>query len=46
MRWLNGHVETHGRAFVFVSCVIGPKDIEANAAIDLAARALRSSHVL
>ena len=46
VRWLNGHVETNGRAFVFVSCVIGPKDLDANAAIDLAASGLRSSHVL
>ena len=45
VRWLNGHIETNGRAFVFVSCVIGPKDLEANAAIDLAASAVRSSHV-
>lgn len=46
VRWLNGQVERDGRVFVFVSCVIGTKDLEANAAIDLAARALRSSHVL
>jgi len=46
VRWLNGHIDTHGRRFVFVSCVIGSKDLDANAAIDLAARRLRSSQVL
>lgn len=46
VRWLAGHVDTNGRAFVFVSCVIGPRDLEPNAAIDLAARSLRASKVL
>lgn len=46
VRWLNGHIESHGRSFVFVSCVIGSKDLDANAAIELTAGALRSSKVL
>ena len=45
-RWLIGHVEKSGRQFIFVSCVIGPRDVAANAAIDLAARALREAHIL
>jgi beta-lactamase class D len=45
-RWLIGHVDKGGRQFVFVSCVIGPRDVEANAAIDLAAKSLRDAHVL
>ena len=45
-RWLIGHIDKGGRKFVFVSCVIGPRDVEANAAIDLAAKALRETYVL
>jgi beta-lactamase class D len=45
-RWLIGHVKKTGREFIFVSCVIGPRDVEANAAINLASRALRQAHVL
>ena len=45
-RWLIGYIKKGTREFIFVSCVIGPRDVEANAAIDLAARALRQSHVL
>ncbi len=45
-RWLIGHIDKGGRQFIFVSCVIGPREIAANAAIDLAARALREAHVL
>ncbi len=45
-RWLIGHIDKGGRQFVFVSCVIGPREVAANAAIDLAARALREAHVL
>lgn len=45
-RWLIGHIDKSGRQFIFVSCVIGPRDIAANAAIDLAARALREAHIL
>lgn len=46
VRWLVGHVALGSRSFVFVSCVIGPRDVDTNAAIDLAARALREAHVL
>ncbi len=46
VRWLAGHVKRDARAFIFVSCVIGPPDLAANAAIDLAARSLRESGVL
>jgi beta-lactamase class D len=45
-RWLVGHVKQGNRSFVFVSCVIGPPDLAANAAIDLAARSLREERVL
>jgi beta-lactamase class D len=46
VRWLAGHVTRGTRSFVFVSCVIGGTDLEANAAIDLAARSLREADVL
>ena len=46
VRWLAGHVKRGSRSFVFVSCVIGARELEANAAIDLAARSLREAHVL
>jgi beta-lactamase class D len=46
VRWLAGHVTRGRRSFVFVSCVIGPPELEPNAAIDLAAGSLRASHVL
>lgn len=46
VRWLVGHVRRGARAFVFVSCVVGPPDMGPNVAIDLAASALRDSGVL
>ena len=46
VRWLAGHVTRGGRAWVFVSCVIGPRDVAAGAAIELAGRALRGAKVL
>jgi beta-lactamase class D len=46
VRWLVGHVARGRRSFVFVSCVVGPADVNPNAAIDLAARSLREAHVL
>lgn len=46
VRWLAGHVSRAGRSFVFVSCVTGPRDVEATAAITLAARSLREAGVL
>ncbi|HYN07377.1 MAG TPA: penicillin-binding transpeptidase domain-containing protein [Vicinamibacterales bacterium] len=45
-RWLVGYVTQANRSFVFVSCVIGPRDLAANAAIDLAARSLREEGVI
>jgi len=46
VRWLIGHIHKGSRSYVFVSCVIGPQGLEANAAIDLAARLLRDARVL
>ena len=46
VRWLAGHVKKGNRSFVFISCVIGTRDVAANAAIDLAARSLRDAGVL
>lgn len=46
IRWLMGHVKRADRSYVFVSCVVGTRDVEANAAIDLAAKALREQQVL
>jgi beta-lactamase class D len=46
VRWLAGHVQRGARSYVFVSCVTGPRDVNANAAIDLAARSLRTAGVL
>jgi beta-lactamase class D len=46
VRWLVGHVERDGRAWVFVSCVVGDSDVSSSAAIDLAASSLRDAGVL
>lgn len=46
VRWLVGHVKRGTRSFVFVTCVIGPRDLGANVAIELAARSLRDARVL
>jgi beta-lactamase class D len=46
VRWLAGHVKRRNASFVFVSCVVGSTELDANAAIDLAARSLRDAHVL
>ncbi|MBX7132884.1 MAG: hypothetical protein K1X67_09435 [Fimbriimonadaceae bacterium] len=46
VRWLVGHVARGERAYVFVSCVVGASSLDANAAIDLAAKALRGAEVL
>ncbi len=46
VRWLVGHVARGERAYVFVSCVVGAANLDANAAIDLAARSLRGAEVL
>lgn len=45
-RWLVGHISRGQRAYIFVSCVIGDSNLDPNAAIDLAAHALREEHVL
>ncbi len=44
--WLVGHVQRQNRSWIFVSCVIGPSDLDPLAAIDLAATSLRSAQVL
>jgi beta-lactamase class D len=46
VRWIVGHVKRADRAWIFVSCVDGAADLDANAAIDLAARSLRKNDVL
>jgi beta-lactamase class D len=46
VRWLVGQVNRDRRSYVFVSCVIGPRELASNAAIDLAARSLREMRVL
>lgn len=46
IRWIVGHVQRGGRAFVFVSCVVGTHELAANSAIELAARALHEENVL
>ncbi len=46
VRWIVGHVRRDRRAWLFVTCVTGGEDLDANAAIDLAARKLREHHVL
>jgi beta-lactamase class D len=45
VRWLVGHVERQGRAWVFVSCVTGP-GLDRLAGVDLAATSLRTAGVL
>jgi beta-lactamase class D len=46
LSWLVGHVQRETRAWVFVSCVVGPQGPYAVSAIDLAAAALREARVL
>jgi beta-lactamase class D len=46
LSWLVGHVQRRSRAWVFVSCVVGPQPRGALAAIDLAAASLRGAGVL
>jgi beta-lactamase class D len=46
VRWIVGQVKRDGRAYLFVSCVVGAPDTPAGAAIDLAARELRRRGVL
>jgi len=46
VRWIVGHVQRGSRSWIFASNVVGLGDTPADAAIDLAARALRESGVL
>ena len=46
VRWIVGRVERGPQAWIFVSCVTGAADLDAMAAVDLAARSLRLRHVL
>jgi beta-lactamase class D len=46
VRWLVGHVERGGREWIFVSAVVGGKDLPPSAAIDLASTSLRRAGVL
>ncbi len=46
VRWLIGHVARAGRAWLFVSCVVGDTNLPQRAAMDLAARSLKAAHVL
>lgn len=46
VRWFVGHVAREGRAWVFVSCVVGDSTLSPSAAIDFAASSLRSTGVI
>jgi beta-lactamase class D len=46
VRWLVGRVERDRHAWIFVSCVTGPTDLDAMAAVNLAAAKLRANRVL
>src|SRR5262249_998265 len=46
VRWIVGRAERDRHAWLFVSCVVGPADLDAMAAVDLAARGLRNAGVL
>jgi beta-lactamase class D len=46
VRWIVGRVERDRHAWLFVSCVTGPADLDVMAAIDLAALSLRNAGVL
>ena len=46
VRWIVGRVERDGHAWLFVSCVTGPAELDGMAAVDLAARELRQAGVL
>lgn len=46
VRWLVGRVNTRGKHYYFVSCVIGGAGLDDNAGIDLAAKGLREAGVL
>lgn len=46
VRWLVGRIRRDGHSYIFASCVIGDKTLDANAAIDLAAKSLRENAIL
>lgn len=46
VRWLVGRIRRDGHSYIFVSCVIGGKELAANAAVDLAAKSLRENAIL
>lgn len=46
VRWLVGHVTRAGKQYIFVSCVVGSSELNARAAIQLAANGLRKAGVL
>jgi len=46
VRWLVGRVNTKGKSYYFVSCVIGGVGLDDNAGIDLAAKGLHEAGVL
>jgi len=46
VRWIVGRVERERHAWIFVSCVTGATDLDAMAAVDLAAAKLRANNVL
>ena len=46
VRWIVGRVKRDQHAWLFVSCVTGPPDLDAMAAVNLAARSLRNLGVL
>jgi len=46
VRWLVGRVNTNGKSYYFVSCVIGDAGLDDNAGIELAAKGLREAGVL
>jgi len=46
VRWLVGHIRRGSRSWIFVSCVSGSSDVDAMAAVDLAARSLRAAGAL
>jgi beta-lactamase class D len=46
IRWIVGRVERDRHAWLFVTCVTGAGDLDAGAAIELAAHGLREHKVL
>jgi beta-lactamase class D len=46
VRWIVGRVEGDRHAWLFVSCVTGPADLDGMAAVNLAAQSLRNAGVL